>query len=228
MAADNITKKMNIKLLPVYSKNFKSTLGVLASEKNQENAGFTAIEMLAVATIVGILSAIAAPGWLGFINRQRVNQGNAAILSALQQAQREAVRTKVEYNVSFRTNNNNIPQFAIHQGKTTPSNWQNLLDGDASQGKKILLGTNLNNINTKQANVVFGSNFNANAPQTIRFDSMGILALKIDNSTPDTGLKIVVALPNASTPPTPTNTKRCVVVTTLLGTMNTAQDTDCN
>ena len=71
--------------------------------RNQENAGFTALEMIVVALMIGVLGAIAAPGWLGFVNRQRVNQANDAVLSALQQAQREAVRTKVEHNVSFKT-----------------------------------------------------------------------------------------------------------------------------
>jgi prepilin-type N-terminal cleavage/methylation domain-containing protein len=234
MAADNITKKMNIKLLPVYSKNVKSKLGVLASGKNQENSGFTALEMIVVALMVGILAAIAAPGWLGFVNRQRVNQANDAVLSALQQAQRQAVRTKVEHSVTFR-NNNDIPEVAIHQGAipNTPAdwnklNWQNLIDGGDTQGKNILLGTNLNNPNSKQANVAFGTNLNPQAPQTIRFDSMGILAPKTNNTAPDTELKIVVAVPNSTNPPTPTNTKRCVMVTTLLGTMKTAKDDDCN
>jgi prepilin-type N-terminal cleavage/methylation domain-containing protein len=230
MAADNITKKMNIKFLPVYSKNVKNKLGVLASVENQENAGFTALEMLFVALMIGILSAIAAPGWLGFVNRQRVNKANDSVLSALQQAQREAVRTKVEYNVSFKTQNN-IPKFAIHQGAipTTTAdwnqlNWQNLIDGGDDQGKTILLGTNLNGTNSKGNNVTFP----LTAERTIRFDSMGILAPKTDNTAPDTELKVVVAVPNATNPTTPTNTKRCVIIKTLLGTMDTARDTDCN
>ena len=39
----------------------------------KKDQGFTLIEMLAVIMIVGILSAIAAPGLLGMLNRNKVS-----------------------------------------------------------------------------------------------------------------------------------------------------------
>ncbi|MCJ8279579.1 MAG: prepilin-type N-terminal cleavage/methylation domain-containing protein, partial [Rivularia sp. ALOHA_DT_140] len=47
------------------------------SKKISENiSGFTLIEVLVVIAMVGILSAIAAPSWLGFVARQRLNKAN--------------------------------------------------------------------------------------------------------------------------------------------------------
>ncbi|NJL65366.1 MAG: type II secretion system protein [Methylacidiphilales bacterium] len=51
--------------------------------------------MLVVVIIIGILSAIAAPTWLAFTNRQRINKVNDVVLSTLQEAQREAKKLKL-------------------------------------------------------------------------------------------------------------------------------------
>jgi prepilin-type N-terminal cleavage/methylation domain-containing protein len=232
MAADYIREKLNIKLFLPRGRSGNKKLGVLAFEDNQQDAGFTLLEMIVVAIMVGILGAIAAPGWLGFVNRQRVNKANDTVLSALQQAQREAKKTKLDYSVSFRTNNK-IPQVAIYPG-TTPSNWQNLGGGEENQAKQIVLGTNLltnnsptlneKNINTTKATVTFS----ATPTQTIKFDQMGILAPKTNNNPSDIDLKIVVAVPNPSNPASPTNVKRCVIVKTLLATTITQRDDDCD
>ena len=53
------------------------------SEAPQKNRGFTLIELLVVIIIIGALSAIAAPSWLAFINRQRVNKVNEATFTSL-------------------------------------------------------------------------------------------------------------------------------------------------
>ena len=210
MAADYIMEKLNVNFKQLHVRNAKSKLRGLASRNNQQDAGFTLLEVIVVAVIIGILGAIAAPGWLGFVNRQRLNKANDAVLGALQQAHRQAIRTKRDYSVSFQTNGN-TPQFSIDQG-TTPNNWRNLGEDVGIKPGEILL-----------------SNIGPNAARkTITFDHMGTLPINTDFGTPPDGsteppgLKIVVAIPSNS------NMKRCVIVKTLLGSMITEKDEKCN
>ncbi|WP_414543543.1 Tfp pilus assembly protein FimT/FimU [Nostoc sp. CCY0012] len=198
-----------------------------SAQSTQKNAGFTLIEMLVVVVMIAVLSAIAAPGWLGFVNRQRLNKANDVVLAALQEAQREARRTKLNYSVSFKTESN-IPQIAVYQGTTTPNtnDWRNLGRDLDIKPEQILLGTNLNHRNSIAASINYASNYNADAPQTITFDYMGNLAPKANNNASDIDLKVVVAIPQGGTT-TPSNVKRCVIIKTLLGSMLTEKDGQC-
>lgn len=193
-------------------------------EKKQDG-GFTLIELLVVILILGILSAIIAPNWLAFLNRQRLNKASDNIVAALQEAQRQAKRNKRNYSVSFRTTNN-LPEIAIYSG-TTPSNWQSFgKDVGVKQGQ-VIIGTNLNGTNTLASpnTVVFN---NLSTAKTITFDYMGALATKTDGSASDTGIKVVVALPRPGSLTTAGSLKRCVVLETLIGGLRTAKDTNCN
>lgn len=199
---------------------------------NSSTSGFTLIEVLAVIVIVGILSAIAAPSWLSFVARQRLNKGNDSILAALQEAQRKAKNSKFSYNISFRTLNNE-PQIAIYPiGENAKSYWRNLGRDSGVNTDKFLLGTNLQASNTKKTgNINYGAKFNDNSqkdpPQTITFNHIGILE-STNNNPADTGLKIVLAIPKTQTPTQPSDAKRCVIVETLIGGIKTAKDDDCD
>ncbi|MDB9372704.1 prepilin-type N-terminal cleavage/methylation domain-containing protein [Nodularia sphaerocarpa] len=229
MAADYIREKLNIKLFPLHGRNGNRKLRVLASEYNQQDAGFTMLEMIAVAIIVGILAAIVAPGWLGFVNRQRVNKANDAVLSALLQAHREAQRNGLDYSVSFRTDNNDIPQVAVYQG-ATPSNWRNLGEGLGIQPDKIAILTNLTATNETDTDGALNLTYNLTGTKTITFDYLGSLPdAELGGTDEDSeGLKIAVVLRGAATSASANDLKRCVIVKTLLGSMNTEKDDKCN
>ncbi len=75
---------------------------------HSKNQGFTLIEILTVAIIIGIVSAIAAPNFLGLLNRNRVNQGLTELEGAINEAQRQAIRTGKSCTITLDTVNNSI------------------------------------------------------------------------------------------------------------------------
>lgn len=199
-----------------------------ASRDTQKNTGFTLLELLVIVVIIGVLSAIIGPSWIGFVQRQRVNKANDTIVAALQEAQSQAKRTKRNYSVSFGINNN-IPQVAVYTG-TTPTNWQDLGGGLEVKSERILLGTNLSGVNTASDSSV---SYDLTTPVTITYDYMGTLPDANFGTIPEgseeaPGLKIVVAVPNATTPTEASSVKRCVIVKTLLGSMLTEREEKCD
>ncbi|WP_347239184.1 prepilin-type N-terminal cleavage/methylation domain-containing protein [Dolichospermum sp. FACHB-1091] len=63
--------------------NHKLKKLVVQSLPDDQNAGFTLIEMIIVVSIIGMLAAIALPSWLSFYGRERLNRANDAIVSIL-------------------------------------------------------------------------------------------------------------------------------------------------
>jgi prepilin-type N-terminal cleavage/methylation domain-containing protein len=208
---------------------FKITKNNYASKYIKEDAGFTLVEVIAVTLMIGILAVIAIPNWLGFMSRQRVGKANDVVLAALQEAQRQAKQKKLSYSVSFKVENQ-VPKIVVHPDSTTASSvsseqWKPIGESSGIQSGQITFFTNLTSKNTAGTSVNTNTTFLSN-PQTIAFDYMGTLpnanfGTLPTGSTEYPGLKIVVATPNG-------NTKRCVIVKTILGSTLTAKDSQCN
>lgn len=212
----------------------------LANLKNS-NSGFTLLEVLVVIVMVGILSAIAAPSWLSFVARQKLNKANDSVLAALQEAQRKAKNTKFSYSVSFTTKDNE-PKIFIHRNNIEPDPkadyWYSLGRDSGVNTEKFLLGTNLegrNNVKYSdekkkiQDIVSYGDSFDPSKPQTITFNHQGVLESKTDGSSSgDTGLKVVLAIPKPDNPTKESDVKRCVIIETLIGGMRAAKNQDCD
>jgi prepilin-type N-terminal cleavage/methylation domain-containing protein len=165
----------------------------------QQDNGFTLIEVLVVVLIVGVLSSIAAPGWLGFLNRQRVIGVRSDLLSALKEAQDDAKQRSSSRTVIFRTTSEG-PVIDVGPNGT------NVLTQS--------LGSNVKNV---KLNSFIGAPNPANhvATNTLQFDYKGGVSA---SSVP---FVIQVKTTDGSF-------QNCLIVTTLLGGIAEASGDACN
>lgn len=226
--------KLSLKLFNPNSRNETSKQRFLinrlhyASGCTQQDAGFSLLELIVVMVMIGILAAIAVPSWFAFVNRQKVNKANDAVLASLQEGQREAKNKKLSYTVSFQKNTTtqNI-EVAVYNTNAGSPTWKPLGADVGVNSNKLLLGANLNGENTISTTNSTVSYPPSTTPTKIIFDYMGALTLPTPYfGTPTTdppGLKIVVAVPSSANSTLASSVKRCVIVKTLLGSMITAK-----
>ncbi len=174
-------------------------------DPNSDQSGFTLLEMLVVVLMVVVLAAIAAPSWLGFMNNQRVSNSRNQILLALRQAQSTARSTNRIQYVYFDTPTGGVPRIAVSPASTqvtvSAADWQTL--GNVGNGNV-------------QSGMIALSFTGASSP--IVFDNDGTFCLNksycsAQTSFPTNGININVQVPNLN------SSRRCVVITTLLGAM---------
>ena len=89
--------------------------------------GFTLLELMTVVAILGILMAIAAPGWNSFKNRQALNVAQQKVLMSMRESQAKAIHHKRQWQTSFRQRKGRL-QWATHPVGEVPleGNWQSL------------------------------------------------------------------------------------------------------
>jgi prepilin-type N-terminal cleavage/methylation domain-containing protein len=168
------------------------------------NKGFTFAEVLSVVGIIGILSAIAIPTFLGIINQQRVILAQDKIIESINKAQKEAMANR-SYSASFSIANK-VPKVAVYPTISSDVNLLNIIK--PMNWKDLSTGTNFNQL-------FIGTN---DPTHTITFDELG--------TTQNVKFTVIVALADKNGQPIP-STMRCVVVVNTEGAIKTGKSTDC-
>lgn len=166
------------------------------------------MELLAVVIMAGILAAIAAPGWLSFLNRQEVRRANEEALNIIRRAQTNATQQRIGYQANFRQQGGEV-QWAITSVTDVPANitsWQTL-------STKVIISDTNPNITVASSQV-----------WSIRFDYQGFVLGAINLTTPNTTEtgQIMFASTNGG------SLRRCVTISTLVGGLRSGDQNTCD
>ncbi|NCR29029.1 MAG: prepilin-type N-terminal cleavage/methylation domain-containing protein [Microcystis aeruginosa LE13-04] len=176
-----------------------------------KNQGFTLLEILIALAITGILAALTGPNLLAWLNRNTVQEATDSIQSALQDAQRQAIRRGRICTINF-TNGTG----------TNPTVYSQITASEA--GCLVATNTNAGSLNLPQEVFMVVRNFpTLGSSPGVQFSFRGhVPGLTFE---PETDLSktdnraIIVLYPaaNASAAPYPNQEQKCIVMASLLG-----------
>ncbi len=190
----------------------------------RSETGFTLIEILVILVIIGVLFAIAAPGWDAIIMRQRISTAREQVLQIIRQAQSEARTSKsARAAVFFPTpTGGGVPRVttapfsfggSLPMNTASITNWKPLGDSvSANRSVKLTVTSQIGNNNA----LVFDSNGAIASPPLVTVQQLN-----------DTNVNSMFAVTLSREGVADNNSKRCVIVQTLLGSVRTADGTDC-
>jgi prepilin-type N-terminal cleavage/methylation domain-containing protein len=190
-------------------------------------AGFTLIELLVVIIIIGILFAISAVGWDAIMSRERVSTAREQITQVFRQAQTDARRS-------------NVPRIVVFDPAATPPRVAVIPRQDANAaGGAVpfpLDAATINGIGNWQSlgngeiqgNILDLTTVPAAANNQVMFDNNGAIAqLSANRATPINQANPRIFAVNIRQRNTSDATRRCVVVSTLLGGLRKAEGNQC-
>jgi len=172
---------------------------------HHKNQGFTLLEILIALAITGILAALTLPNLLAWLNSNKVQEATDSIQSALQDAQKQAMRRGRICTINF-TNGTG----------TNPTVYSQITASEA--GCLVATNTNAGSLNLPQEVFMVVRNFpTLGSSPGVQFSFRGHVPQL--TFTPPDGPAIIVLYPaaNASAAPYPNQERKCIVMASLLG-----------
>ncbi|MBD2301429.1 type II secretion system protein [Nostoc sp. FACHB-190] len=184
-------------------------------------SGFTLPEILVIVLMFGILAGLLLPNWLAFVDRSRLNTAQDKVYLAMRQAQSQALKEKVSWQVSFREENN-VVKWAVHRAdanffisdavNNNANLWQNL-------ETNILIDKSLNNRNTSETTV---PKHTSQAIWRVVFNHQGCPVYQPGDECTNTSLRTLGQITLYSYKNG--KARRCVYVSTILGAMRKGRE----
>ena len=177
---------------------------------HHKNQGFTLLEILIALAITGILAALTLPNLLAWLNRNKVQEATDSIQSALQDAQKQAMRRGRICRINF--TNGTGPDPKVYSQITA-------LDKDSKPDPGCLVMANAGSLNLPEEVFMVVNNFpTLGSSPGVEFSFRGhVPGLTF---TPPEKQAIIVLYPaaaNAPRAPYPNQERKCIVMASLLG-----------
>lgn len=175
---------------------------------HHKNQGFTLLEILVALAITGILAALTLPNLLAWLNSNRVQEATDAIQSALQDAQKQAIRRGRSCTINFTEGTG-----------TGPTVYRQITANEA--GCLVATNTNAGSLNLPQEVFMVVNNFPDFPPDSgspgVQFSFRGHVPGLTFDPREDQAIIVLYPAANAAAAPYPNQERKCIVIASLLG-----------
>ncbi|TRU19480.1 MAG: prepilin-type N-terminal cleavage/methylation domain-containing protein [Microcystis aeruginosa Ma_MB_S_20031200_S102] len=173
-----------------------------------KNQGFTLLEILVALAITGILAALTLPNLLAWLNSNRVQEATDAIQSALQDAQKQAIRRGRSCTINFTDGTG-----------TSPTVYRQITANEA--GCLVATNTNAGSLSLPQEVFMVVNNFPDFPPDSgspgVQFSFRGHVPGLTFDPREDQAIIVLYPAANAAAAPYPNQERKCIVIASLLG-----------
>ena len=170
-----------------------------------KNQGFTLLEILVALAITGILAALTLPNLLAWLNSNKVQEATDSIQSALQDAQRQAIRRGKSCTIKFTNGTGNNP--TVYRQITA-----------SEPGCLVATNTNASSLNLPEEIFMVVNNFPLQGSSPgVQFSFRGHVPGLTFDPPEDQAIIVLYPAADATADPYPNQEKKCLVIASMLG-----------